>query len=33
VEDGQALQDQISRGVVAAVIRDITQIVKPAKGG
>jgi len=29
VEDVQALQDQLSRGVVATLIRDITQIVKP----
>ena len=31
VEDVQALQNQLSRGVVAALIRDITEIVNPPR--
>jgi len=31
VEEVQALQDQLSRGVVAALIRDLTQIVNPPR--
>jgi len=29
VEEVQALQDQLSRGVVAALVRDLTEIIKP----
>jgi len=29
VEEVQALQDQLSRGVVAAFVHDISQIIKP----